>query len=96
MLGVETFEQSLERKMKEAKTKGAMFDLSSDSYEENIPNVYTVRVKAEKIAHSIMQKGGSQVDVIDLCDSDDEEDVTKPAAKRTTGIAVKEEGCMVI
>lgn len=99
VLGVETFEQSLERKMKEASRNGAMFNFAdSDDEDSNDPKTTsTVRVKAEKAAGraSIMEKGGSQDDAIDLCDSDDEDDDRKLPAKPTKGIAVKDEVCFI-
>jgi hypothetical protein len=100
VMGVETFEQSLERKMKEAKQKGAVFDFcNSDNEDEHDAfGTKTVKVKAEKTTGSFgraQPAAGGNNDIIDLCDSDDDEEMNRKPAAKPKGVAVKAEYCSI-
>ena len=85
LMEVESFEQTMARKKKEAIDRGDMFDLCDSDTELDIQP--KIKVKGEKKSSSYAAAatgGGSQdSDVIDLCDSDDDDYGKKPAAKPT-------------
>lgn len=82
VMGVETFEQGLERRLEEAKKKGAIFDVSNSDDEDDttMPQNNKIKVKSEKRTKIISKIPSRDQDVIDLCDSDDDEEDAKPAA----------------
>lgn len=83
VLGVETFEQGLERRLEEAKKKGAVFDVSNSDDEDDatLSQSKHIKVKSEKRSGEISASPSGDQDVINLCDSDDdEEDAKQPAA----------------
>ncbi|KAL3795128.1 hypothetical protein HJC23_007356 [Cyclotella cryptica] len=85
VMGVESFEQSLERKMEEAEKKGAVYDFCDSDRDDELPVRFNplTRIKPERNqssgakAHPVMTVGASTV--IDLCESDDEDDRKPPA-----------------
>jgi hypothetical protein len=90
VMAVESLEQSLERKLEEAKMKGDAFDLCDSDAE--IPVVPKTKVKSERVATSASQPSRamqSTMEVIDLCDSDD--DWETPAASCRPPTALKSE-----
>ena len=96
VLGVESFEQTIARKMEQARKEGAVFDFCDSDDEDNNPvqpnNMVRVKTERKKGTYSRVVSGHS--DVIDLCDSDDEGDKKLPASEATktaSTVAVKEE-----
>jgi hypothetical protein len=98
VIGVESVEQSLERKMEEAKKKGAIFDFCDSDREDEDP-VRTnrgIRMTSEKNQSAEVEcfpiRTVGAPKVIDLCDSDDEEDKKPPAdLTRAASVNVKVE-----
>lgn len=95
VMGVETFEQQLQRRKEEAIKNGDCFDLCDSDAELNIQPKKGVKVKAEKKASaSSATQANASCEVIDLCDSDDDDsDFWKkpPASSRSASVGVKEE-----
>jgi hypothetical protein len=93
VMAVESLEQSLERKLAEAKLKGDAFDLCDSDAE--VPVVPKTKVKSEKVAISASQPSRamqSTMEVIDLCDSDNDFwDWETPAASSRPATALKSE-----
>jgi hypothetical protein len=85
VLGVESFEQTIARKMEQARKEGAVFDFCDSDDEDNNPvqpnNMVRVKTERKKGTYSRVVSGHS--DVIDLCDSDDEGDKKLPASEAT-------------
>ena len=77
VMAVESLERSLERKMEEAKKKGDAFDLCDSDTEINV-KPKAIRVKSEKSAVDNTREMSfatqSNTEVVDLCDSDDDDD----------------------
>ena len=100
VMGVETLEQTLARKKEEAKKNGTLFDLCDSDAEISIKPEKGAKVKAEKrAAGSKSSVVPSEMEVIDLCDSDesnesDDEWIQKPAFSRRKSPAVKEEASL--
>ena len=84
LMEVESFEQTMARKKKEAIENGDMFDLCDSDTELDIQPKIKVKGEKKSSSYAAAATGGSQdSDVIDLCDSDDEDYGKKPAAKPT-------------
>ena len=99
LMEVESFEQTMARKKKEAIARGDMFDLCDSDTELDIQPKIKVKGEKKSSSYAAAATGGSQdSDVIDLCDSDEDDDDygKKPAAKQTysnqPGRGVKAEG----
>ena len=77
---------------------GAVFDFCNDDDDgQPTQGKNCVRVKSEKsrIGNETNNSGVQNNDVIDLCDSDDDEENTKLPASGAGIAAVKEESCMI-
>lgn len=86
LMEVESFEQTMARKKKEAIARGDMFDLCDSDTELDIQPKIKVKGEKKSSSYAAAANGGSQdSDVIDLCDSDEDDDDygKKPAAKPT-------------
>lgn len=74
VMGVETLDQSLERKLEEAKKKGDVFDLCDS--DADVPVVPKQRIKSDpdSAPASVARapSGFTYAELIDLCDSDDD------------------------
>ena len=88
-MGVETFDQQLARRKEEAKKNGDFFDMCDSDSEL----IIQPKVKDEKFACKATSTAKTHdAEVIDLCDSDDDDYDKKPAAKPGTKYSgVKEE-----
>ena len=76
LVGVESWEQQLSRRVAEAEKNGNLFDLCDS--DTDVPTPQKVTVKSEKGASkAIHQPKVSAAGVIDLCDSDSDADIDK-------------------
>lgn len=98
VMGVETFDQTLARRKEEAKKNGDLFDLCDSDAEISIKPKHGIKVKSEKKmtkTNCAKSSSPSNLEVIDLCDSDDDDECTKPAASKPSSnrpdTAIKEE-----
>merc|ERR1712032_1014037 len=93
VMGVETLEQTLARKREEAEKNGDMLNLCDSDAEISIKPQSRVRVKAEKKAGTGPAKSPvpSDVDVIDLCDSDNDVGTESEYSQGNSFSRVKEE-----
>jgi hypothetical protein len=88
VMGVESFEQSLERKRKEAEDNGAAFDLCDSDAELDVKPAAKASVKSEPRSTTSVTRAQTATEranqTIDLCDSDDEWAPPPPSGLRTS------------
>jgi hypothetical protein len=98
VMGVESLEKSLERKLEDAKKSGNVFDLCGSDAEIDVQPAASVKVKGEQISTQpkippiwpkISTMASNGCDLIDLCEYEWDDDWTPPPA---SGFAKKKAG----